>query len=76
MESSFCSSALTDSLQQFVLDQFELNTDGHFCHELVAALLGYLFAVPQVDVADAPAAFEVGQGLVCDPVTDCRRRRK
>ena len=63
---------LADLLQQFLLYQFKLHADGHFCDELVAALLGHLLAVSQVDVTDAPTALEVGQRLVSDPVTDCR----
>lgn len=62
---------LADLLQQFVLLQFKLHADGHFCHELVAALLGHLFAVAQVDQTDVPAAFEEGQRLVRHPVTGC-----
>lgn len=52
---------LTDLLQQFLLDQLELHADGHFGDELVAAFLGHLLAVPQVDVTNAPAALEIGQ---------------
>lgn len=62
---------LADLLQQFVLLQFKLHADGHFCHELLAALLGHLFAVAQVDQTDVPAAFEEGQRLVRHPVTGC-----
>lgn len=63
---------LTDLLQQFILNEFKLHADGHFGDELVASFLGHLFAISQVDVANAPAALEIGQRLVCDPVADCK----
>lgn len=63
---------LTDLLQQLLLNQFELHAHRHLGDELLAALLGYLFAVSQVNVTDASAALEIGQRLVRDPVTDCR----
>lgn len=66
---------LTDLLQQFLLDQLELHAHGHLGDELLAAFLGHLFAVSQVNVTDASAALEIGQRLVCDPVTHCRGRR-
>lgn len=63
---------LTDLLQQFLLDQFELHAHRHLGDKLLAAFLGHLFAVSQVNVTDASTALEIGQRLVCDPVTDCR----
>lgn len=63
---------LADLLQQLLVYEFKLHADGHFGDELVAALLGHLLAVSQVDMTNAPAALEIGQRLVCDPVTDCR----
>lgn len=65
---------LTDLLQQFILNEFKLHTDGHFGDELVTSFLGHLFAVSQVDMANASTALEIGQRLVCDPVTDCREK--
>lgn len=62
---------LTDLLQQLLLDQFELHAHRHLGDELLAAFLGHLFAVSQVNVTDASTALEIGQRLVCDPVTDC-----
>lgn len=62
---------LADLLQQLLLDQFELHAHGHLGDELLAAFIGHLFAVSQVNVTDASTALEVGQRLVCDPVTDC-----
>lgn len=61
---------LTDLLQQFLFYQFKLHADGHFCNELVTSFLGHLFAVSQVNVTYASTALEIGQRLVCDPVTD------
>lgn len=63
---------LTDLPQQFLLDQFELHAHRHLGDELLAAFLGHLFAVSQVNVTDASTALEIGQRLVCDPVADCR----
>lgn len=52
---------LTDLLQQFLLDQFELHAHRHLGDELLAAFLGHLFAVSQVNVTDASTALEIGQ---------------
>lgn len=62
---------LTDLLQQLLFYKFKLHADRHFRDEAVASFLAHLFAVAQVDVTYAPAALEVGQRLVCDPVADC-----
>lgn len=71
-----CSTAplSADLLQEFLFLELKLHADGHFCDELVTALLGHLLAVAQVDVADAPAAFEIGQRQVGDPVAHCREK--
>lgn len=70
------SSCLADLLQELLLDQFELHAHGHLGDKLLAAFLRHLFTVSQVDVTDASAAFEIGQRLVRDPVTDCRDGKK
>lgn len=57
---------LTQFLQEFLFHLPKLDTDRHLGYELLAALLGDLLAVPQVDVADVAAAFEEGEALVSD----------
>lgn len=63
---------LADLLQQLLLYQFKLHADGHLGDELVTSLLRHLLAEAKVDVAYAPAALEIGQRQVGDPVTHCR----
>lgn len=55
---------LTQFLQEFFFHLSELDTNRHFSYELLAAFLGNLLAVPQVNVTDIPTAFEERQALV------------
>lgn len=55
---------LTQFLQEFFFHLPELDTNRHFGYELLAAFLGDLLAIPQVNVTDIPTAFEEGQALV------------
>lgn len=49
----------------------ELDTNRHFGYELLAAFLGDLLAIPQVNVTDIPTAFEEGQALVSNLIAVC-----
>lgn len=67
---------LAGFLQEFVLLQSEGHAHRHLGDEALAGRLGHLLTESQVDLADAAAALEEAEGMVCDTVAHWREAER